>query len=250
MEMSGLYTAEIKFHSGKSQKVAFRLCIHEPIPEPQILIHSSSNTLDWCNVSLECGTPGTMENFIVTWLSNDFSRELKQQGTLSVASNSRNLSLSLPLSQLNGHLICMVSNPADEKNATLDLESVCPERGSFQSKWLWKGVLVMVLVVSLGAGVWVWKRKKTETERGGTTLLPAVPASATVSQAPPTADSDDLQMDELDSQDPPYAEISPLRPPKNNLDKETCHAQTPKPTLEVHTVYEKIHKSPDPKGDT
>ncbi|XP_077883422.1 CD48 antigen-like isoform X4 [Ictidomys tridecemlineatus] len=195
MEMSGLYVAEIKYNTGKSQKKGFRLCVHEPIPEPQIRIYSLSNTSGWCNVSLECGTPETTENLTVTWLSNGFPRELEQRGTLSATHNSRNLSLSLPLSQSHGHLTCVVSNSADQKNATVDLESICPQRGSFQSKWLWRGVLIMVVVVSPGAGVWIWKRKKMETER-----------------APPRADSDDPQIGGLDSHDHPYAEINPLRP--------------------------------------
>ncbi|XP_077883437.1 CD48 antigen-like isoform X6 [Ictidomys tridecemlineatus] len=194
MEMSGLYVAEIKYNTGKSQKKGFRLCVHEPIPEPQIRIHSLSNTSGWCNVSLECGTPETTENLTVTWLSNGFPRELEQRGTLSATHNSRNLSLSLPLSQSHGHLTCVVSNSADQKNATVDLESICPQR------------------------------------------------------APPRADSDDPQIGELDSHDHPYAEIDPLRPTEDNLD--LCLIQTPKPTPAVHTVYEKIHKSPKHKGDT
>ncbi|XP_077883427.1 CD48 antigen-like isoform X9 [Ictidomys tridecemlineatus] len=194
MEMSGLYVAEIKYNTGKSQKKGFRLCVHEPIPEPQIRIYSLSNTSGWCNVSLECGTPETTENLTVTWLSNGFPRELEQRGTLSATHNSRNLSLSLPLSQSHGHLTCVVSNSADQKNATVDLESICPQR------------------------------------------------------APPRADSDDPQIGGLDSHDHPYAEINPLRPTEDNLD--LCLIQTPKPTPAVHTVYEKIHKSPKHKGDT
>ncbi|VTJ88961.1 Hypothetical predicted protein, partial [Marmota monax] len=197
VEMSGLYVAEIKYNTGKSQKKDFRLCVHEPIPKPQIRIHSLSNTPGWCNVSLECGTPETTENLTVTWLSNGFPRELEQRGTLSAASNSRNLSLSLPLSQSHGHLTCVVSNSADQKNATVDLGSICPQR-------------------------------------------------ATVPQAPPRAGSDDPQIGGLDSHDLPYAEISPLRPTEDNLD--ICLVQTPKPTPAVHTVYEKIHKSPKPTG--
>uniref|UniRef100_A0A3Q2H4C4 Ig-like domain-containing protein n=1 Tax=Equus caballus TaxID=9796 RepID=A0A3Q2H4C4_HORSE len=129
MEMSGLYTAKIKFQSGKSQEEAFRLCLYEPMPQPQIQIHSSSRTSGWCNISLECGTPGATENLAVTWLSKGLPRELEPRETLGPAPNSRNLSLSLPLGQLNGHLTCVVSNPVDEKNATLHLENICPSTG-------------------------------------------------------------------------------------------------------------------------
>ncbi|XP_053463150.1 uncharacterized protein LOC128597111 isoform X5 [Nycticebus coucang] len=124
-EMSGLYTVTIKFYSGESKEESFRLCVYEPIPHPEILIHSSSNTLGWCNVSLECGTLGVTENLTVTWLSNNLFRELEQRGTLVPDPNSRNLSLSLPLRQFNGHLTCVISNPVDQKNTTLDLDTIC-----------------------------------------------------------------------------------------------------------------------------
>ena len=54
----------------------------------------------------------------MTWLSKGLPRELEPRETLGPAPDSRNLSLSLPLGQLNGHLTCVVSNPVDKKNAT------------------------------------------------------------------------------------------------------------------------------------
>ncbi|KAM9107241.1 SLAM family member 9-like isoform 1-T1 [Megaptera novaeangliae] len=214
LEMSGLYTAKIKFHSGKSQEEVFRLCLYEPIPHPQIQIHSSSNTSGWCNVSLECGTPGNTGNLTVTWLSQGLPRELEQRGTLGPARSSRNLSLSLSFSHFNSRLTCVVSNPADEKNATLHLEDVCPRRGSLPSKWLWRGILLMVLMVSLVAGVWIWMRKKMQTGRGGSTLLPVVPGSAATPQVLLTVESANLQSGVANSHDPAYEEISFLRHPK------------------------------------
>ncbi|CAM9278829.1 unnamed protein product [Rangifer tarandus platyrhynchus] len=202
MEMSGLYTAKIKFNSGKSKKEKFRLCLYDPIPHPQIKIHSSSNTSGWCNISLECEIPGNTGNLTVIWLSQGLPRHLEQRG---IPPNSKNLSLSLPISHINSHLTCVVSNPAEEKNATLHLEDICPWRGSLQSKWLWLCILLMVLMVSLGAGVWIWMRKKMQTRRGGSTLLSMAP------QALPTEESTNLQTGVTNSLDPPYEEISILR---------------------------------------
>ncbi|KAF5920133.1 hypothetical protein HPG69_006403 [Diceros bicornis minor] len=212
MEMSGLYTAKIKFQSGKSQEESFRLCLYEPIPHPQIQIHSSSNTSGWCNVSLECGTPGATENLTVTWLTKGLPRELEQKETLGPAPNSRNLSLSLPLIQLNGSLTCVVSNPVDKKNATLRLENICP---------------------------WV----------GGSTLLPEVPGSAADPQALPTEESADLQTGGANSRDSPYMLISLLRHPKKDTENGSCHSYSTGRAPVVHTIYEKIRKSPEPQGD-
>lgn len=101
----------------------------EPIPHPQIQVHSSSSTMGRCNVSLECASPGTTGDLTVTWLSKDFPEEPGQRGVLESATSSRHLSLSLPWDQLDGHLTCVVSNPVDRKNVTLHLESVCLRRG-------------------------------------------------------------------------------------------------------------------------
>ncbi|XP_070123108.1 uncharacterized protein [Equus caballus] len=196
MEMSGLYTAKIKFQSGKSQEEAFRLCLY-----------------GWCNISLECGTPGATENLAVTWLSKGLPRELEPRETLGPAPNSRNLSLSLPLGQLNGHLTCVVSNPVDEKNATLHLENICPSTG-------------------------------------GSALLPEGPGSAAAPQALPTEESADLQTGEADSHYSPYMKIRLLGHPEEDMEKGSCHSYSPERAPVVHTIYEKIQKSPEPQGDT
>ncbi|KAM9685300.1 CD48 antigen-like isoform 4-T4 [Trichechus inunguis] len=232
-EMSGLYEAKIKFSSGKFQEDIVRLCVYEPIPQPQVLIHSSSKTSGWCNFTLECGTPGATENLTVTWLGKGLPGHLEKRGTQEPTPNSRIVSLSLPLSQVNTHVICVVSNPADQKNATLDLGSICLWRGSLWSKWLWKGIFATVLVVILGAGVWIWKRRKTETEK-------VVPSSAVALQALPTEDSADLQTSEIDSYRPPDAEISLLRHPKTSIKRSSGHTRSPEQTLAENTVYEMI----------
>ncbi|XP_054547291.1 uncharacterized protein LOC129145144 [Talpa occidentalis] len=87
MEMSGVYTVRTKLRQGPLKEEAFRLCVYEPIPHPQIRIHSSSHTSSWCKVSLECGVPGATRNLTVAWESQDLSRELEQSGALGVAPN-------------------------------------------------------------------------------------------------------------------------------------------------------------------
>lgn len=84
--------------------------IPEPIPQPQIQIHVASSASAWCNISLECWTPGATEDLEVTWLSTGLPRELEQRETLGPAPNSRNLTLSWLLSQSVGSLTCMVCN--------------------------------------------------------------------------------------------------------------------------------------------
>ncbi|KAG8520026.1 hypothetical protein J0S82_016834 [Galemys pyrenaicus] len=95
-----------------------------------IVSHYSYHISGWCNVSLECRVPGATENLTVVWESEDFLRELAHRRSLGLALNSWTLSLSLPLHQTNTSLTCVVSNPADRKNATLHLESICLRQGA------------------------------------------------------------------------------------------------------------------------
>nr|XP_019566739.1 PREDICTED: SLAM family member 9-like isoform X2 [Rhinolophus sinicus] len=208
--MGGFYVANIKFRSGRSQEEQFRLCIYEPIPHPHIQIHSLSSTSGWCNLSLECETPGTTENLTVTWLSKGLPRELEQSGALGSAPSSRKLSLSLPWSQSNGLLTCVVSSPEDEKNATLSLKSVCPQRGV-------------------------------------SSLLPAVPGSAAAPQALATEDSAALQARAANSPAVLYAEIVPLHQPKDT-EEGGGRSHSPTCTPAAHTTYERIRACPDPRG--
>ncbi|XP_012885932.1 PREDICTED: T-lymphocyte surface antigen Ly-9-like [Dipodomys ordii] len=223
-EMSTVYTGEIQWNSGMIKNEDFKLCVYEPVFYPQILVHSLTSTSGWCNVSLECWIPGTTENVTVTWLNQSFSGELGQRGTLAAAPNSRNLSLSLSRSQLNGHLICVVSNPADQKNVTLDL-SICPQmaQGSHWNKWI--GLVAVVLLVILGIGLWIWKRKKTETGKAmrGCTAAPQVLLTED------TADDQKsgLAVPEL------YAEINLLADRKEDSERSRGHGQVP----QVHTAY-------------
>ncbi|XP_032701510.1 T-lymphocyte surface antigen Ly-9-like isoform X1 [Lontra canadensis] len=251
-DMSGSYTAKVKFHTGKSQKEVFKLCVYEPIPHPQIVIHSSSNQAGWCNVSLECGTPGATEIWTVTWLSEGLPRELEEREALGPVPSSRNLSLSLPLSQLNGPLTCRVSNPVDEKNATLLLQNICLwtepqnrnkgcEEGS-QSKWLWRGVLFTVLMLSLVCGVCIWVRKKIQSRREL--------GSAAVPQAPPTEEPAGMRTAGAHSHSPPDVEISLLRHPKNDTERDSCHPPKPECSPTVYTVYEKVRMSRMSQKDT
>ncbi|XP_006160479.1 SLAM family member 9-like isoform X2 [Tupaia chinensis] len=248
VEMSGLYAATIKFHSGDSQEQTFRLCVYEPITQPEIMIHSSSVTSGWCNVSLECETPGATDNSTVTWLSKGLSMELSQREALVPALDSGSLSLNLPMSQLNGYLTCLASNPVDQKNTTLDLETICLLRDSHQSKWPRVIILVLVLM-TLGVGLWIWKTKKIK--RGEATLQPAAVGSEAAPQALPTEDYTDLQTVQtggVNSHDIAYAEISLLGHPQNTVEKGSSPAQSPKKTPGLHTVYEKIRRSPRPEG--
>ncbi|KAK2496878.1 hypothetical protein MC885_006550, partial [Smutsia gigantea] len=110
------YRARGSFTGGRVFNLNFHLTIR---------VTSSSITPGWCNVTLECRAQGAMEDLKVAWESNGLLEELEQRGTPGPAPNSRTLDLSLPLSQPNPRLTCVLSNPDDKKTATTDLGAIC-----------------------------------------------------------------------------------------------------------------------------
>ena len=100
-----------------------------PAPEsmilPEILVKSSSIIPGWCNVTLECKSPGNREDLKVTWESKGLPRELAWSETPELAPNTWQLTMNLSLSQPSAILTCVVSNYVDKKTASVDFAQVC-----------------------------------------------------------------------------------------------------------------------------
>lgn len=142
------------------------------MPLPHILVKSQSITSVWCNVTLACH-PGDKEDLNVTWESKGLPKELNHRGTLGPASNSWTLAVSLPLSQSNANLMCVVNNQVDKKTASKNLAEVCAHGSHGQANAdLLRGILgaITAVLLILGSGLYLWKtrgkKKKMETRRG------------------------------------------------------------------------------------
>ncbi|XP_039074415.1 SLAM family member 9-like [Hyaena hyaena] len=125
LEDSGWYRARCSFSTGIENAQYFHLSVYEPVPRPQVLAKILSLTRDWCNVTLECHTPGATGAVNVSWESKGLPRELEQRGAPGQATNPWTLALNLPLSQPSPRVTCVVSSPVDQKTATRDLGEVC-----------------------------------------------------------------------------------------------------------------------------
>ncbi|XP_045154404.1 SLAM family member 9-like isoform X3 [Echinops telfairi] len=212
VEMNGLYEAKIKYHSGQFEEDVIRLCVYELILHPKILTHSSLSTSDWCNITLECVALNGTKDLTVTWLDKGLPGQLELRDPLGPAPTYRNLSLSLPLplSQGNSHLTCMVSNPVDQKNVTLDLGGIC--------LWMGPSSTSHSLIVP-------------PSEHGGSSLLPGGPSSAAAHHALPTENSVDLYSRKIDNSDYNYCEIGLLRYPKTGTEEGSGHTSNPEQIL-------------------
>ncbi|XP_046538326.1 T-lymphocyte surface antigen Ly-9-like isoform X2 [Equus quagga] len=166
-EDSGKYWARASLTGGMESHQIFDLTVYEPVPLPQIQVQSVSTTPGWCNITLECRAAGVTEDLNVTWESKDLPRELEP------ARNSWTLAVSLPLSQPNASLTCVVSNSKDRKTVTSSLGKVCAhDSQGHASTGTLKAILGPIVAVPLilGVGLYLWKthekKKKMEIGRG------------------------------------------------------------------------------------
>ncbi|XP_013831805.2 PREDICTED: CXADR-like membrane protein isoform X1 [Capra hircus] len=172
-EDSGQYRARASFIGGIEFNQVFLLTVYDPAPLPHILVKSASFTAGWCNATLECTAPGDTEDLKVTWEIKGLPKELEQRVTSELPSNSWKLTLSLPLSQPNGSLTCVVSNQVGQKTATLDLGEVCVSgspgnNGAKTLPGIIGAVVIMLLIIVTGLFLWKTyaKKRKMKTERG------------------------------------------------------------------------------------
>ncbi|XP_008694753.2 SLAM family member 8-like isoform X3 [Ursus maritimus] len=158
LEDSGLYRARVYYTRGRQYDQDFHLTVYEPVPLPQIRATVPSLTPGWCNVTVECDTTGTREGLTVSWESEGLPRELEQRPAPGPAPNPWTLAVTLPLSQPNASLTCVIRNQVDQKTATRDLGDVCGhDTGPHaQAPTAHAGVTQCVVVLALlilGAGL-------------------------------------------------------------------------------------------------
>ncbi|XP_072588719.1 SLAM family member 7-like isoform X2 [Vulpes vulpes] len=172
LEDTGLYRARGFYTRGRQSDQDFHLTVYEPLPLPQIRTTNLSITAGWCNVTVQCDTPGTREDLIMSWESRGLPWELEQREAAGPAHSPWTLALSLPLSQPNASLTCVLRNQVDQKTATLDLGDICGHdpQGQADASQL-PSILgtVVVLLLILGAGLFLWRtrvKKSLEPGRG------------------------------------------------------------------------------------
>ncbi|XP_034505988.1 SLAM family member 9-like isoform X2 [Ailuropoda melanoleuca] len=168
---SGLYRARVSYSNGTEGDQDFHLTVYEPVLLPQIQATVPSLTPGWCNVTVECDTTGTREGLTVSWESEGLPRELEQRPAPGPAPNPWTLAVSLPLSQPNAILTCVVSNQVDQKTVTWGLGDVCGHKADPHGQVtaaLLRNILgsVVFLLLILGAGLYLSKTREKNVDSG------------------------------------------------------------------------------------
>uniref|UniRef100_A0ACB8G7R5 Uncharacterized protein n=1 Tax=Sphaerodactylus townsendi TaxID=933632 RepID=A0ACB8G7R5_9SAUR len=121
----------VLFASGDVLRQSFCLSVFESVPDPEIHHHVVSRTGDVCNVTLHC-LGSEKVGIDVSWKRGNSSDQL---GVLEEGSDA-DLHVSWRPDSLNSTYTCLLSNPADQKSALLNLASICQSEGTYGSLFL------------------------------------------------------------------------------------------------------------------
>uniref|UniRef100_A0ACB8G6Q7 Uncharacterized protein n=1 Tax=Sphaerodactylus townsendi TaxID=933632 RepID=A0ACB8G6Q7_9SAUR len=150
----------VVFASGEVLRQTFHLSVFEPVPDPEIRPHLISRTAEGCNVTLRClaSERGGIE---VSWKKGNQLGVLEEgSDRYRLSANGMDLHVSWRPNSLDSTFTCLLSNPADQKSASLDLASICRSEDGGHPRNMWILGLVVFLIPVAGLGVWLWKKRQ------------------------------------------------------------------------------------------
>ncbi|KAM3919875.1 SLAM family member 5-like isoform 2-T2 [Leptodactylus fuscus] len=219
MADSGVYNIEITDINGRLQSSSFTVTVYEPITNASIRTEVKENTTDRCNVTLHCSAPSYTSAFSYTW-------KYKHRDTgYRMYNNMSSIQISVPRDHQDMELLCIVHNPADQKNVSVRVQEMCnfPDNSSLPRRHLsiiFISLIVIVILVIISI-IYIWRKYK----------IPVVK--------------------EKNNREMNYIEVTTTRPREDNqiiqLDNEQYMGMPATRKVKVETVYTTLqHPPPKP----
>ncbi|XP_072284565.1 SLAM family member 5-like [Pyxicephalus adspersus] len=120
MRDSGIYTIDITLISKETYEQPLVLFVYEPVPVPSIRAELGKRTKGWCNMTIYCSvsTNSSAVSYIWKYRHGDIDYHLYNK-------TGDTIQMSLQPESWDMDLMCIVHNPADRKNATLNVQPTC-----------------------------------------------------------------------------------------------------------------------------
>ncbi|KAG9463713.1 hypothetical protein GDO78_021250, partial [Eleutherodactylus coqui] len=165
---NGVYSAEVTLPNGTLVTQTFYVTVYDPVPPVQIT-QEVKRIGDQCNITLTCSAPSNTSDLSYTWMYRH--QDSQNQST---ATTGNIMHIELPLDHQDMEYICIVRNPADQKNISVHIE---PCSAKMKRNHICGIIPAIVMPAVFGAILWVcWKRSSATSRRGGQneTLKPPV----------------------------------------------------------------------------
>ncbi|XP_072273943.1 CD48 antigen-like isoform X2 [Pyxicephalus adspersus] len=116
MEDSGNYMCTVTLKNHEMHETSFKLVVYDPVPVPTLITELSKGTSDRYFVTLRCSVPTNLPPVLYMWKygykDSDYQLSSNTEDTIQV---------SLQPESGDMEVICIVHNPADQKNSSVYL---------------------------------------------------------------------------------------------------------------------------------
>ncbi|OCT69167.1 SLAM family member 9-like [Xenopus laevis] len=113
------FTAYITLINKVVKKLVFHLTVYEPVPEPNLHIQVEKVKKTWCNVTLHCSVPTNVSLIFYIWMYRNGSSGYQHY------TNGTTIHLLLMDIPQNMEFLCLVQNPAEHKNVSVQVQEMC-----------------------------------------------------------------------------------------------------------------------------
>ncbi|XP_071972507.1 SLAM family member 5-like [Engystomops pustulosus] len=119
MEDAGIYRIDVVQTNGKAESYSCNVTVYDYVPSPYIQREVTGYRTDGCNVTLQCSVPSHPSHLSYTWKYRDQDQEYQPYDSGSTTQ------ISLAPDHQDMEILCIVHNPADHKNVSVQMKDLC-----------------------------------------------------------------------------------------------------------------------------
>ncbi|XP_073423169.1 SLAM family member 9-like [Dendrobates tinctorius] len=156
MEDTGVYTTEVTMTNNEIIHATYILTVYEPMLPPNVII-VKENASDRCNVTLHCSIPSHTSDLSYTWKYRHQDSEYK------LYSNRSTIQISVPPGHQDMELLCIIQNPADQKNVSTRVTS-CSNTGRPRHQRILNIIPVIIIMMTVTILI-TWKIRRNQKKK-------------------------------------------------------------------------------------
>ncbi|KAE8588229.1 hypothetical protein XENTR_v10022420 [Xenopus tropicalis] len=141
LEDSGMYNISCWYPNAPKKKTSFNVTVYEPVQKPDIKRECQCENLD-CNCTLRCLDPTNSSS--THWVILEDSKPVKNLNKSTIRTLLGDTSIST-------EYVCVLQNPADQKNASIGYWQLCSDSSHSCILclywWIWRVGLSMTLFI-------------------------------------------------------------------------------------------------------
>lgn len=161
MEDTGIYTIDVADRNGNTESSSFNVTVYEPVPHPSIRTELKEKTTDRCDVTLHCSVPSYTSDFSYTWKHRLRISEYR------LYNNRSSIQMSLKNDSWDMEILCIVQNPADQKNVSIQVQDICKiagESGTRHHLIIIIPILIAIVILAIISVIIIWKKYTRKKE--------------------------------------------------------------------------------------